>query len=146
MNYPYSDEFMIYDFVTHRYVLTEKDVTDNLGVDIFKRLKNNNVIKSVLNQVSLQVYNYIHQFNEDNKAQNFLIAKTEDGRRIIKDAMEQQLIYFLTVGDLSRTTDKEKRSMWFDEQAKQVLLQDIKEIGTTICYQGPLNIVPFGEW
>jgi hypothetical protein len=146
MTYPYSDDYIKYDFVAHRYILTEKDVTDNLGIDIFKRLKNKNVINSVLNQVSLQVYNYIHQFNEDNKAQDYIIAKTEDGRRIIKEAMEQQLIYFLTVGDLSRTTDKEKRAMWFDEQAKQVLLQDIAELGTTICYQGCLRIVPCGEW
>ena len=146
MTYPYSDLFMKYDYKTHRYILTDKDVTDNLCIDIHNRLKNKNLVDSLLNQISIQVYSYIHKFNKNNKAQDYVIASTEDGRQIIKEAMEQQLIYFLAVGDLSRTPDENKRKFWFDEMAKQVLLRDIKEIGTTICYTGYLPVVPSGEW
>ena len=146
MKHPYSDDFLIYDYVTHRYVLTEKDVNDNLSIDLSKRLKNSNLVKTVLNQISMQVYSYIHQFNSDNKAQDFIIATTKDGREIIKEAMEQQLIYFLAVGDLSRTPDENKRKFWFDEMAKQVLFKDIAELGTTICYTGFIPITPSGEW
>ena len=146
MKYPYSDVFMTYDYKTHRYILTDKDVIENLSIDINHRLKDKNLVSNLLNQISLQVYSYIHQFNKNNKAQDFIIASTEDGRTIIKEAMEQQLIYFLSVGDLSRTPDENKRKFWFDEIAKQVLLRDIKEIGTTICYSGYLLVQPYGEW
>ena len=146
MKYPYSDDFMIYDYVNHRYVLTAKDVTDNLEIDIFTRMKNAKAVDMLLRQVSMQVYNYIHQYNTNNKAQDFVIAKTKDGRRIIKDAMEQQLIYFLTNGDLSRSTDEKKRALWFDTLAKEILYQEIKELGTNICYQGWLKVIPTGDW
>lgn len=136
MEYPYSDEFMTFDLTKNRYVLTEKDLIENLGIDINQRLKNPNAIKSLLNQISIQVYRFIHEHNINNAFQDFIIAKTCTGREVIRQAMEQQAIYFLTVGDLSRSADLSKRALWFDETAKEILFTNIPEIGTSLLYGG----------
>lgn len=133
---PISDEFMIYNEEYNRYILTEKDVVTNLGIDINDRVKNPEAINSLLNQISIQVYRFIHEHNVANVVQDYIIATTEMGRKIIKTAMEEQLIYVMTNGDLSRSTDKEKRALWFDDNAKEVLMTPIKEIGTHILYSG----------
>ena len=133
---PISDEFMIYNEEYNRYILTEKDVVTNLGIDINDRVKNPEAINSLLNQISIQVYRFIHEHNVANVVQDYIIATTEMGRKIINTAMEEQLIYVMTNGDLSRSTDKEKRALWFDDNAKEVLMTPIKEIGTHILYSG----------
>ncbi|MBP5466855.1 MAG: hypothetical protein J6Y43_04775, partial [Clostridia bacterium] len=112
MNFPYSDDYMTYDYTLHRYVLTEKDILDNFAINMTARFKNANTVHTVLKQVSMQVYNYIHEYNVNTEIQDYIIAKTEKGREIIKQAMEQQLLYWLTVGDLTRSTDKDKRAVW----------------------------------
>jgi hypothetical protein len=148
MRYPYSDEYMNYDCETKHYVLTEKDVIDNLGINIKERMNNDNSVRALLRQVSIQVYNYIHQFNTSNDFQDYVIAKTESGRTIIKEAMEQQLVYILVAGDLTRVPDVNQRALWFDEMAKQTLLKTITEIGCSICYSGRFpNSIPLDkEW
>ena len=147
-NFPFTDEFMRYDKQNHRYVLTDKDVLNNLGINLSARINDPNTISALLKQVSMQVYTYIHQFNIENDFQDYVIAKTETGRKIIKEAMEQQLLYFLTVGDLSRSADVNQRALWFDEAAKQILLTPIPEIGVNICYTGKFrfSIPNNAEW
>ena len=146
--FPHSDDLMTYDFKNHRYVLTDKDVFNNLGINLSARVNDANTVSVLLKQVSMQVYTFIHQFNIENDFQDYVIAKTETGRKIIKEAMEQQLLYFLTVGDLSRSADFNQRALWFDETAKQILLKPIPEIGTHICYMGRLScsIPDNAEW
>lgn len=138
MQYPLSDDFMIYDYAKHRYILTETDVFENLSINLEDKLLTKPARERILDQISIHVYAYIHRFNADTKAQDYIIATTAGGRSIIKRAMEEQLIYELTAGDLSRSTDMDKRRLWFDETAKEILLEDIPEIGTNICYTGSL--------
>ena len=38
ITYPFSDENMEYDYDSHRYVLTEKCVLDELNIDLLTRL------------------------------------------------------------------------------------------------------------
>lgn len=135
-SYPLSDEYMIFNTKTSRYELTERDVLEFLGINLKERVKNENAIAQILKTVSLQTYSFIHQFNVNNDFQDFVLATTQKGREVIKSAMEQQLIYLCTVGDLSKTTDLDKRGVWFDEIAKEILLTPIPEIGTSICYSG----------
>lgn len=133
---PFSDDFLEFEESSGRYYLTLKDVQEYLGIDLTARAKDSVSINAILRLASNHVYNYIHQFN-DNRLQDYIISHTDDGRRIIKKAMEEQLTYILTVGDLSRTTDLNKRKLWFDENAKNILENEvIKETGTTICYCG----------
>ena len=148
---PISDQYMTYDAKTKHYVLTEKDVSDNLGISLESELKTsvNNVLASFLKQISSHCYTWIHQFNRDTKYQDFILATTEEGRDIIKRAMEQQLIYVLMNGDMSRSLDKEERAMWFDKTAEEILNEEIKEIGTSVCYTGTFRLFDKGgfiEW
>ncbi len=146
MKFPYNDEYMIFDKFSHRYVLTEKDAFDNLAINLSERIPNENVRKRVLRNISIEIYNYIHSHNTANEWQDFIIAKTENGRNIIKEAMEEQLIYFLTVGDPTRTLDAEHRKMGIDEKAKAILLTTIPEIGTTILYTGKFPTRKICDW
>lgn len=143
MTYPYSDEFMVYDYENHRYILTEKDVEVNLGISLSARSKNANARAQVLKQVSRQIYSFIHDysFTGSEIVKDYVIATTENGRKKIKEAMEQQLIYFLTVGDVSRTTDETKRKMRIDETAKSILEEYLPELGTNLLYTGKLRCV-----
>ena len=72
----------------------------------------------------------------NNALQDFIIAKTKSGRDIIRRAMEQQLIYVISVGDLSRSPKESERKLWFDQNAADILEETIPEIGTTILYNG----------
>lgn len=147
LKYPYDDDYMTYDYNTHRYVLTLQDVKQNLGIDLENRTGATfaNSIPTLLNKVSLKVYAFIHTHNVANKYQDYIIAKTEDGRRIIREAMEEQLTYLLTVGDVSRSLDVNERALAIDETTKQILLEPIREIGCSICYCGTLPIVNLGD-
>ena len=49
MTYPYSDDYMVFEPNSKRYILTEKDVSDYLAIDLTARLKNKNVVNSLLN-------------------------------------------------------------------------------------------------
>lgn len=147
MKYPFTDDYMIYDHKTHRYTLTEKDVEETLGINLSLRNENPIVRNALLKTISNHVYNYIHSHNIDNLAQDYVIAKTKSGREIIKEAMENQLIYVLNVGDLSRVADVNLKPLWFDEQAKETLFRIIPEIGSSICYCGRFYInTPEGDW
>lgn len=147
ITFPYSDTYMSYDFTHHRYILTQKDVMENLGIDIEARLTVPNAIPALLNRISVKIYSFIHTHNVDNALQDYIIAKTEAGRRIIREAMEEQLIYFLTVGDLSRSVDEAERRLAIDQTAIDILLQPIPEIGCSILYCGKLPCVKFeGEY
>ena len=139
--FPLVDEYLDYDYATHRYVLTEKDVLENLAIDLNADFRPDvkNSVEKFLKQVSTLVYGYIHSFSVNNLMQDFIIAKTEMGRKFIKEAMEQQLIYMLEVGDLSRSPDLNKRALWFDDNARRILEQPIPEIGTTILYMSQFN-------
>lgn len=136
IEYPLTDDYLAYNYTAHRYVLTLKDVEENLAIDLTARIKNANAINSLLERISVQIYAFIHSHNHQNDLQDYIIAKTEKGRDIIKRAMEEQLIYFLTVGDLSRSTDLNKRALAIDETAKNILLETIPQIRTSICYTG----------
>lgn len=145
LKYPYDDDYMTYDYDTHRYVLTLKDVSQNLGVDLESRISYANAIPTLLNRISLRVYSYIHSHNVNNNYQDYIIAKTQAGRRIIREAMEEQLLYFLAVGDLTRSVVESERKFAMDQTAMDILLQPIPEIGCSICYLGQLPLVNLGD-
>lgn len=138
MNYPYSDEYMTYDYKTHRYVITKKDLLENFNENLQSKFKDGKDVEPFLRQVSTEIYSYIHSHNMNTKMQDYIVAKTESGREIIQEAMEQQALYMLTVGIISRSLDKEHRALRIDENANDALLRDIPEIGTTILYTGTL--------
>lgn len=137
----YSDDKMIFDDFSGRYILTEQALIDN-GTDIRKRLEQNRtvnataVINRVLHRVSDMIYNYIHKFNADNKQQDLWIATIPSLREIIYRAMLEQAEYFLMNGDLSRSVEREKREFAVDYSAQETLNTAVPELGVPITYQG----------
>lgn len=140
--YPYSDEYMIFDEATNRYVLTEKYVLDELGIDLSERVNERNAInqqiavKRVLKQVSNQIYNYIHEHCISDALRDCVMYKCPSARPILQEAMSEQFLYIAQKGDLSRSTDQEKRRLAMDENAVSALLRILPEVGYSLLYTG----------
>lgn len=134
--HPYSDDFMIFDEMTGHYVLTAKFALDRYGLELYESVNERNstnaqiAVNAILRQVSNLIYNFIHNFSIYNKRQDCIIATDPRMRKVIMEAMGEQLLYMSQVGDLSRSTDPEKRKLAIDETAKEIL------INSGICYSG----------
>lgn len=149
MDYPYEDEFMTYDLKTHRYILTKEDLYMNYNENLDKKFKDEKDIQPFLRNISNEIYNYIHSFNINPIRQDFIIAQTESGRQIIKEAMESQAIYELRVGNYRYSGDPEKQKNWLAPDAKDILDRELPEIGVPVTYAGRFPYVCFGvtkEW
>lgn len=133
---PYDDDFMTFDSETRRYVLTEKYAFEKLGLDLYEDVNDRNSINAqiavsrILKQCSNMIYNFVYDFSIYNNRQDYLIATVPKMRKIIMEAMGEQLLYMAQVGDLSRSTDPAKRKLAIDENAKTIL------INSGICYCG----------
>ena len=133
---PYDDEYMVFDQMTGHYVLTSKYVLDTYGIDLYDGVNDRNsanaqiAVSALLKRVSNMVYNFVHDYSIYNERQDFFIAHNDHLRAVFQQAMGEQLVYLQTVGDLSRSTDREKRALAIDENAKQIL------INSGICYSG----------
>lgn len=136
-NLPYSNDFLEYNYTTHRYRLTRAAV-EQMGINL-SRFKSPNAVEAILNQISAKIYAFIHDFNVDNDLQDYVIAKTETGRRIIQEAMEQQFIYESAVGNVDLVLSADKRGFRIAPITESVLLKIIPEIGAPIVYTGNLQ-------
>lgn len=94
MDEPYSDAYMRYDELKHRYILTPKCVLDELGIDMEARLSAKGsanpqaTINALLDRVSALTYRFIYAHNIDNEAQRYAIETLPSARRILFEAME----------------------------------------------------------
>lgn len=144
MKLPYSDELMIFDEASGRYVLTEKALAVN-GMDLRARLSRRRgtpveaIISRLTRRISDMVYNYIHQFNVANNTQDRIIASSESLRSIIYRAMLEQTEYVLMNGDLSRSVEKDKRQVAIDYSVVNTLNTVVPELGVPITYTGWLG-------
>lgn len=144
--YPLKDEYMTYDYASHRYVLTAKYITDVVGINLEYRIASNRginataVINAALNSISRQVYGYIFKHN-DSRVLTWLIAKSPSARDIIREAMGEQARYVFTVGDLTKVADRDKQELAVDVSARGILdNSELAETGTTLTYCGHYNI------
>lgn len=139
--YPYDDEFMIFDETVGMYVLTSK-AAEELGFNLSVRLRQKGAVnaeivaRNTLRQISVMIYQYLHGFVSDENLQDEIIAKCPSVRPVMRRALEQQLLYFLTVGDLSRSTDTYKRALAIDQMAQSILNRRIPELGHSLTYSG----------
>ncbi len=141
---PYSDDYLFYDENTNHYVLTEKALTDNIGVNLRERMAESALvnpevaIKSFTRTVSDMIYQFIHEHNVDNARQDCLIATVPELRQIIQRAMEYQAIYVLNVGNLYLSTKPEERAVAIDYLAQSILGNVVPCLGISIIYGGVL--------
>ena len=159
--YPYDDETMFYDWDTHRYILTPECVFDELNINLAERLNKRgsavaeNVPSNVLRRISNIVYGEIYKCSEYNDVQEYLLAKCPSLRKNIKEAMKEQVVYFLINGDTSNFSgidlktgrvieiDRLRNQSRLAPDAEIILQRPIKELGHGACsilYQGKWNI------
>ena len=142
IGYPYSDEYMVFDEKTSRYVLTAKYILDAYGIDLQSIVNDRNAInpqamsERVLRMVSNAVYNEIHKYNANTQVQDQMIMYVPSARDKIQRAMAEQFLYFMENGDLSRSTLPEKRALSFDKNALAVLEEILPELGISLLYTG----------
>ena len=140
--YPHDDEYMVFDPILHRYVLTESAITNHVGINVRQRIEVNPtvdatvIIKQITRRVSELVYSYIHQFAFNTARQDELIATVPSLRPIMFEALCQQMQYFLHKGDLSHSVNLDERSRAIDETAKDTLARYVPELGNSIIYAG----------
>lgn len=104
----YSDNYLSYDKLRHRYVLTERYVEEIMNVSLSEILDTSNSVLDVsniagilLSRISMQVYNFIYNCTVlKNKCEKRL-ALDETLRQTLTDAMAEQLIYIINSGDVS---------------------------------------------
>ncbi len=139
---PYSDDYLYYDEKTNRYMLTEKALVENVGLNIRARMSDTALvnpevaIKSFNRTVSDMVYQFIHQHNVNNRAQDCLIATVPELRQIIQQAMEYQAVYVANVGNLYLSAKPEERAVAIDYLAQSVLGDVVPCLGYSILYTG----------
>ena len=145
---PYSDNEMLYDKTKHRYILTVDYVRNVLGVDLNAEFNTNNttasviVLNSFLDNASSEIYNYLYMHNHAKTIQ-YIIAKSESARAIVKEAISKQVLYSIYNGDLGFSSKKEEQDMSLNKYAKEILdSQEVRETGTTLTYVGVYSFCP----
>lgn len=140
--YPYNDEYMIFNEETNRYVLTTKYILDKYGIDLEGSINERNAVNTqimanaLLEEVSDDIYDYIHEHNADNAKQDLFIKHVPSLRNIIQKAMSKQFLYSRMNGMLGYSADKEKQASHICPKAKSILLQTVPELGISILYTG----------
>lgn len=139
---PYSDDYMTFDAESNRYILTAKFALEQLGLNLADMVNERNAqtqqiaVSRILRQISNQIYNFIHLHCIGDALRDMVIAKCPTARKIIQEAMGEQLLYVAMKGDLSRSVDERKRALAIDENAKATLLRTIPEVGYSLLYTG----------
>lgn len=151
MTYPYNDEYMVYDYEEHKYVLTEKAVLDKGNINLYERLNvggganAERVAQMFLQEISDLVYAQIYDYSSQPLIQEYQIAKCPSARRIIMKAMLKQIDYVLVNGFLNQYggIDLKKNSKldgldgrYLAPLSKSVLSNPLAETGTPLMYAG----------
>lgn len=138
---PYNTETMIYNANTEQYQLTEEALR-RVGIFLRERIDRTRcpspeyVINGALESVSDMIYNFIHDQSTHNETQDYIIANFDGARKIIEKAMVKQAKYYLKNGNLNNSTDDNIRSKAISPEAITILNTTIRELGSSILYNG----------
>lgn len=140
--YPYSDEYMIFDDESRRYILTPRYALEQLGIDLEGAIKERGavnpqvIVKQFLTDVSDDIYEFMHEHCINTAEQDRLVAVVPSLRSIIQKAMAQQLLYSRFNGLLGYSVEKDKQAQRICPKSVSTLSQSVPELGTTILYTG----------
>ena len=161
MTYPYSDEYMVYDYTKHQYVLTPKAVLDKLNENLERYSPATSVNRQrdaeiMLENVSDEVYNQIYENSLNYLFPEFIIAKCPSARPIIMQALIEQVKYFLFNGAISvysgvdfkkGTVGDNANGRILAPNARRILERVIPETRVSLMYQGQMNaLIPVGDY
>ena len=151
MTYPYNDETMVFDEDEQRYILTAKCVFDELNINLNDKLQptgsatSGNNANKFLNRISMIVYNEILTNSIYNDLQIKLIKYAPSARKIIKDAMKEQVEYTWFNGDLSiyggvnfskNTKSQNISDRILAPMARMILSKPLTETNLSLLYPG----------
>ncbi len=156
-SFPYSDDDMEYSTETHRYTLTPAYVLEETGMTLNQVLnpgmmsQPQKVEQLYLEQISKSIYKFIYSTNNENDKQEYLLAKLPSLRKIIREAMLQQVIYVLKGGDLGLYNGvnvktgqimdpRQLQQVRISSDAKRELDTQVPELKVAITYQGEIPI------
>ena len=157
-SFPYSADDMEYSTETHRYKLTNEYVLKVTGINLQEVLnpgmmsQPQQVSQNYLEQISKEIYEYIYETNDETLKQEYLLAKLPSLRKIIREAMLQQVLYVLNGGDLGLYNGvnlktgqildpRQLQQVGISPYAKRELNTQLPEIGVAITYQGKLPLL-----
>lgn len=106
-SYPLDGQDMYWDMQEHMYVLTPEYVKDKTGVDLYLMMNDSYITdktvatKRVLEKISRQLVEFIYSYNFDNDYQEYLMAKSEMARELIRSALLLQLEYIVRNGKIN---------------------------------------------
>lgn len=157
-SFPYSSDDMTYSTETHRYTLTPEYVLKETGITLQQVLnpglmsQPQQVAQIFLEKISKSIYKYIYETNRENYKQEYLLAKLPTLRKIIREAMLQQVLYVLNNGDLAIYSGvnvktgqimdlRQLQQAGISPDAKRELDTQLPEIQVAITYQGQLPIL-----
>lgn len=149
----YADYYMRYDYDAHRYVLTSNYVSEKLNIDLSRRLNSAGAIDRaqavnlLLDRASQNVYSYIYENSGDNTVQEWILGTDEQARRMIMEAMGEQVLYILANGDLGLASGVDGATMSGTGQslfaearvapnAKALLVRNLNAYGCPIVFLG----------
>ena len=141
IQYPYSDELMIWDEYEGRYMLTEEALNQR-GMNIRARASRNkanvpdNVINGFIHLATEHIYNYIHEFSLNNERQDKLIATIPSARKIIYRALINQALFIYKNGDWHLSKEEYERDNAISPECIRALNTTIRELGSSILYTG----------
>lgn len=113
----YNDTYMRYDYDAHRYVLTTEYVAQKLNIDLVARINPSGSIDRaqaavlLLERASQNVYSWIYENGGDNTVQEWILGTDKQARRMLMDAMGEQVLYLLANGDLGLTAGVDGATM-----------------------------------
>ena len=95
--FPYNDEYMEYDYRSHRYILTSKAVSDILGENLDTIMANNDPItrNAFLRETSDSVYEYILSASQSPDYIEYILAKDGSMRQTVQEMLVSQVKYSL---------------------------------------------------
>lgn len=135
ITYPYNDDYMVYDYTKHRYILTEKYCLDVLGLNLREKVGGGRAtnpqaqINNILDvRISQRLYSVIYSHN-DKHTLEYILAKSPTARNVIRDAMGQELLYLLTEYE-------DKKPTLISEPTYTILTTPIPELrGNALIYR-----------
>lgn len=158
--FPVSDNYMVYDYETHRYVLTEKGVLSELGENLQVILDTggdanpSTLVNRFLKKISQTVYLYLYRDSMNPDWTEYILATYPALRPWIKEMLLAQTLYTLEngfVNDYSGVNIAKGHTIdieWLRGRAKiadeveEIANRFIPGLGYSLKYCGALPSVP----
>ena len=161
MDYPHDDQIMQYDYENHRYILTEKGVLLQLGInldDVFNKTGDANpstLVERILKRISQSVYLWIYESSMNPDWLEFLLAVYPPMRNKIREMLQAQLLYVLKnnfISDYAGINIAKGHVMDIEQlrgcakvaaEVEAIANRPIPGVGYSLKYRGALPCVPY---